>query len=79
MSLQGEIRDGDWAIDVSTSARADGQHDCRIRVSQRCGEGSFDRQFLHDRIFPTAREAMLEGLREGMIWIELKKLHAFAG
>jgi hypothetical protein len=32
----------------------------------------FRHAFMHSSIFPTEREAVLAGLREGMDWIQLK-------
>ena len=45
---------------------------CTIHVTQRTPDEIFEHQFLHGEVFSTEREAVLSGLREGMLWLELK-------
>ncbi|WEY40716.1 MULTISPECIES: UDP-glucose 4-epimerase [Paraburkholderia] len=59
---------------------ADGSHGyvCEICVThERAGDKLFEHRFRHARTFASEREAVLEGLREGMTWIELKMANAF--
>ncbi|WP_243751164.1 hypothetical protein [Paraburkholderia sp. BL10I2N1] len=48
----------------------------RIRLHHSChpthADEIFEHQFLHGEVFSTEREAVLSGLREGMLWLELK-------
>ncbi len=64
MTMHGEIHDGDWEVEVATSRCDDGRFACWIRVAHRLQDAS-------------ERDAMVAGLREGMIWIELKRCHTF--
>jgi hypothetical protein len=77
MTMQGEIHDGDWEVDVRTQLRDDGRYACRVQVSHRLQDTQFRREFQLADTFANERDAMVEGLREGMIWIELKRCHTF--
>lgn len=72
MTLSGKVEGNEWAVTVETSAAKDGGYCCRIHVRHTSPEGLFERDFAHDCTFVTEREALLEGLRKGMTWIELK-------
>jgi hypothetical protein len=51
---------------------------CEICVThERAGDKLFEHRFRHARTFVSERDAVLEGLREGMTWIELKMAKAF--
>ncbi len=73
MTLSGNVHEGDWVVSVETSVMPDGRYASAIHLTHSSSEGSFDRSFQHSRTFITEREAVLEGLREGMTWIELKR------
>jgi hypothetical protein len=71
MTISGNVGDADWSVAVTTHRTEDG-FDCQIQLSHRQPEGIFRHAFMHSSIFPTEREAVLAGLREGMDWIQLK-------
>lgn len=77
MTMHGEIHDGDWEVEVATSRCDDGRFACWIRVAHRLQDAMFKREFQHAETFASERDAMVAGLREGMIWIELKRCHTF--
>ncbi|SDI34554.1 UDP-glucose 4-epimerase [Paraburkholderia phenazinium] len=72
MTISGNVSEADWSVSTEVYEAAGG-FDCRIRVSHRTPKGVFAHEFKHSRVFATEREAVLEGLREGMVWIELKR------
>jgi hypothetical protein len=76
MTISGTVSEADWSVCTEVN-ETDGGYDCRIRVSHRTPDGVFTHEFKHSRIFSTEREAVLEGLREGMVWIELKQAKTF--
>ncbi|CAB3789771.1 hypothetical protein LMG28614_02997 [Paraburkholderia ultramafica] len=71
MTLSGKVCDGHWSVSVVTHP-APGGFDCSIQLSHTTAEGVFTHEFRHDTIFPSEREAVLAGLREGMVWVQLK-------
>jgi hypothetical protein len=71
MTISGNMRDHDWSVIATTHPTAGG-FDCSIQPSHRTPEGIFKHEFTHSGIFPTKREAVLAGLREGMDWVRLK-------
>ncbi len=71
MTLSGSITEKHWQVAVETSPVAGG-FSCHIRVSHDGENGAFERDFEHCKWFNTEREAVLDGLREGMIWVERK-------
>lgn len=77
MTLKGNVNEGSWSVEVETSAAPGGGYHCRIRVTQTVPERTFSHDFTHYRTFEDETTAMLEGLREGMTWIELKRGHTF--
>jgi hypothetical protein len=77
MTLSGKVSENDWCVSAEAH-QTTGGFDCLIRVSHSGPEGTFEREFRHCRTFPTGREALLDGLREGLIWIELKMSKAFS-
>ncbi|WP_179405001.1 UDP-glucose 4-epimerase [Burkholderia guangdongensis] len=77
MALSGNIREGDWTVEVETIPTGDGGFRCRVRVEHGRPAGPFRHAFDHGPSCPTEREALLEGLRAGMVWIELKASHVF--
>jgi hypothetical protein len=71
MTLSANVGDGDWSVAAATHPAAGG-FDCSIQLSHHTSEGIFKHEFKHSAVFPTEREAVLAGLREGMEWIHLK-------
>ncbi|MFM0511699.1 UDP-glucose 4-epimerase [Paraburkholderia sp. RL17-373-BIF-A] len=71
MTVSSDVCEGDWSVSVETNQAAGG-FDCRIHIHHSTPEGPVEHEFKHSSIFPTEREAVLAGLREGMGWIELK-------
>ncbi|ASV99050.1 UDP-glucose 4-epimerase [Paraburkholderia aromaticivorans] len=71
MTISGNVGDGDWSVAATTHPTAGG-FDCSIQLSHHTPEGVFTHEFRHSSIFPTEREAVLAGLREGMDWVRLK-------
>jgi hypothetical protein len=78
MTLSANVHDGTWSVSVQTEAAPDGGYDSAIRVSHASPDGDFEHSFHHAQIFGTEREAVLEGLREGMAWIALKTTKTIA-
>jgi hypothetical protein len=76
MTLSGKVGKSDWSVSAEAHPTTGG-FDCLIRVSHSGPDGAFEREFKHCKTFPTEREALLDGLREGIVWIELKMSKAF--
>ena len=72
MTLSGNICDGHWSVSAVTHPTPAGGFDCAIQLSHDTPEGVFTHEFRHSSIFPTEREAVLAGLREGMVWVQLE-------
>jgi hypothetical protein len=72
MPLAANAHDREWSVDASTCAGPAGGYRAMVRVAHNCGNGAFEYEFRLSGTFPTEREALLEGLREGTTWIELK-------
>ncbi|MEX3846373.1 UDP-glucose 4-epimerase [Paraburkholderia sp. BR10882] len=77
MSLNGHIDSGAWRVQALASPAPQGGFRCEICVTHGPQTQCFSHAFAHHRVFETEREAVLEGLREGMVWIDLKIRHAF--
>ncbi|MGU7780783.1 UDP-glucose 4-epimerase [Burkholderia sp. PU8-34] len=77
MTLSGNIREGDWTVEVDTRPDDAGGFRCRVKVEHGSGPTRFQHAFEHGHTYPTEREAVLEGLRAGMTWIELKLSQVF--
>jgi hypothetical protein len=75
MTLSGNVQEGAWSVDVQTEAVDEGRYQSTIHVKHWTPEGQFEHTFRHGKTFSAEREAVLEGLREGMTWIELKMAH----
>jgi hypothetical protein len=72
MTLSGNVQDGAWSVNVQTRAADEGGYQSTIHVRHSSTEGDFEHTFCQGKVFNTEREAVLEGLREGMTWIGLK-------
>ncbi|WP_321948161.1 UDP-glucose 4-epimerase [Paraburkholderia sp. J10-1] len=77
MSLTGHVDSGAWSVQALTSPDPQGGFRCEVSVTHGPQLQRFSHAFTHHRVFETEREAVLEGLREGMVWIDLKIRHAF--
>ena len=77
MTLNGHIDSGAWSVQAVTSPGPQGGFRCEVNVSHGSQTQRFTHAFAHHRVFESEREAVLEGLREGMVWIDLKVRHAF--
>jgi hypothetical protein len=77
MTITGQVGEADWSV-AATTHRTAGGFDCSIELSHQTPEGLFKHEFTHSSIFPTEREAVLAGLREGMDWIRLKMSHTLS-
>jgi len=71
LALSGNVCDRDWSVSVVTHQTAGG-FNCSIQLSHNAPDGVFKHEFMHNSIFPTEREAVFAGLREGMAWVQLK-------
>jgi hypothetical protein len=71
MTLSGTVCDGHWSVSVVTHPTVGG-FDCSIQISHTTPEGVFTHEFKHSSVFASEREAVLAGLREGMVWVQLK-------
>jgi hypothetical protein len=72
MTLTGNAHETEWSVDVTTSA-VDRGYRSNVYITHQSASGAFTHDFQHSGPFATEREALLEGLREGMTWVELKK------
>jgi hypothetical protein len=71
MTISARVSESGWDVSVETNEVAGG-FACTIHVTHRTPDEIFEHQFLHGEVFATEREAVLSGLREGMLWLELK-------
>ncbi len=71
MTISGNVCDNGWSVSAETH-QVSGGFDCSIQVSHNTREGDFTHAFTHSSIYPNEREAVLAGLREGMVWVHLK-------
>ncbi len=72
MSLSGTVQGPNWCVAVRTLPAARG-FVCRIRVEH----GAFSHEFTHATQIARERDALLAGLREGMLWIDHKMSQTF--
>jgi hypothetical protein len=72
MTLSGNVQEGTWSVNVRTEAADEGGYRSTIHVQHSWPDGGFEHTFRHAKKFSTEREAVLEGLRQGMAWIDLK-------
>lgn len=71
MTLSGNVDAHDWTVSAEVEP-VRGGFGCLIRVAHSEADGKFEHAFRHFKVFPTEREAVLDGLHEGMLWIEGK-------
>lgn len=72
MTMSGNVQDGAWSVTVQTEPGETGGYQSRIHVRHSSPDGDFEHTFCHAKKFNTERDAVLDGLREGMTWIGLK-------
>jgi len=72
MTLKGQVTSDSWNVTTDTYP-VGGGFSCEIHVGHTGSGEEFKHQFRHSKIFTTEREAVLDGLREGMVWINLKQ------
>ncbi|MBB2981167.1 MULTISPECIES: hypothetical protein [Paraburkholderia] len=77
MTLKGTVDSDTWIVEAVTSPAPQGGFSCHIAIRQRAPEQAVCHAFDHHRTFVTETAAMLDGLREGMLWIDLMNRHAF--
>lgn len=78
MTLKGSISEGHWNVAVETTPAPGGGYRCTVHVThERRAHDTFSHTFTHHRTFATEHDAVIEGLRDGMTWIELKRTNAF--
>jgi hypothetical protein len=77
MALKGTIESGTWSVESETSPVPQGGFSCRIRVTHGSPGQRFIHTFAHHRTCASETAAVLDGLREGMVWVDLKLHHAF--
>lgn len=72
MSIKGQVNCADWTVTCNAERTSEGIV-CTVAVEHPNVEGGrFVHRFKHGGEFESEREAVLEGLREGMAWINLK-------
>ncbi|MGC2966608.1 hypothetical protein [Paraburkholderia aspalathi] len=70
MNLSGRVDGDGWS--VTACARESGtEFGCLIGTSVAAPDGVVVRVFTHDRNFSTPQEAVLDGLKQGMSWVDL--------
>jgi hypothetical protein len=72
MTLSGNVQEGAWSVNVQTEPAEGGGYRSSIHVRHSSPEGDFEHAFRQGKKFNTERDAVLDALREGMTWIELK-------
>jgi hypothetical protein len=77
VTLNGHIDTTGWSVDAHTSPASEGVFSCEIVVSHGEAPQQATHAFTHHLTFESERDALLEGLREGMVWVDLKLRHAF--
>lgn len=77
MTLRGTVNSGTWIVEAITAPAPQGGFACHISITQGEPEQPFGHAFAHHRTFDTEAAAVLDGLREGMLWLDLKSCHAF--
>ena len=72
MALTGQVTGDDWSV-CAHSVPVDGGFCCEVHVAHGGAAGEFKHQFRHSKIFSLEWETILDGLREGVVWIGLKR------
>ncbi|MGG2044498.1 hypothetical protein [Burkholderia gladioli] len=77
MTLSGELHHADWTVAIETVAADASGYRCRTHVKLELPSGVCEHTFTHSTCHPTERDAAIEGLRTGMIWVEMRKANTF--
>lgn len=77
MTLKGTVDAGTWIVEANTAPAPQGGFGWHVSIRQGTPERPFVRSFSHHRTFDTEAAAVLDGLHEGMVWIDLKSRHTF--
>jgi hypothetical protein len=77
VTLKGTVDAGTWVVEAVTAPAPQGGFGCHVSIRQGTPEQPFGHAFSHHRTFDTEAAAVLDGLREGMVWIDLKSRHTF--
>ncbi|RDU99354.1 hypothetical protein [Trinickia dinghuensis] len=77
MAVSGKVSGEDWSVSVEVVRVPDGFVPA-IHVIHNKPKGKFEHHFKHHKVSRTEREAVLEGLREGMGWIGQKMANIFS-
>ncbi|SOE94253.1 hypothetical protein SAMN05414139_07068 [Burkholderia sp. D7] len=72
MALTGQVSGDDWTVSTY-SIPVEGGFCCDVHVAHGGAAGEFRHRFRHAKIFATECETVLDGLREGVVWISLKR------
>lgn len=76
MTLSSNVQGPNWRVFAQTSPEPGG-FVCRIRVEHDGARGAYSHEFTHATRSQVEREALLAGLREGMLWIDHKVTQTF--
>jgi hypothetical protein len=71
MTVYSDVCDSGWSVSAVPHEAAGG-FDCTIQFRYSTPQGIRKHAFTHSSVFPTEREAILAGLREGMFWVDRK-------
>lgn len=77
MTLRATIDSGKWIVEAMTSPAQGGGYTCQISITQSAPEQEFGRCYARHQVFETEAGAVLDGLRAGMKWIELRDAGVF--
>ena len=72
MALTGQVTGDNWSVSTQ-GIPVDDSFCCEVHVAHSGPAGEFKHQFRHSKIFAREWEAVLDGLREGVVWIGLKR------
>lgn len=72
MDLCGKVDGDGWTVTAHSKEKGV-EFGCHIGMTAVTLRGALTREFAHDRTFRTAEEAVLEGLKEGMSWVDLTR------
>jgi hypothetical protein len=75
--MNGTISADTSTVTAGTVPAPQGGYGCPGHVSYAPREVQFTREFPHQSTFESETAAVLEGLREGVLWVELKTRRAF--
>jgi len=74
MTMRGTVNTGAWTVEAMTSPMPQGGFGCNISITQSSPE-LVGHAFAHRGTYDDEVAAVLDGLREGMLWIEVTHPH----